>query len=64
MTKAKGVEGAKGKEAKTLSETKALKASRGKEAVPKAKESEPVKPQVVAQEKKAFSGKASDPSIS
>ena len=54
----------KGKEAKTLPETKGPKADKGKEAVPKVKESEPVKPQAVAQEKKAISGKDTEPPVS
>ena len=54
----------KGKEAKTLLETKGLEADRGKEATPKMKESKLVNPQAVAQEKKATSGKAADPLVS
>ena len=47
-------------ETKTLPKTKALEANQGKDVVPKTKEFEPIKPQVVAQEKKATSGKAID----
>ena len=50
----------KGKEAKTLPKTKALEADQGKDVVPKTKEFKPIKPQAVAQEKKATSGKAVD----
>lgn len=53
----------KGKEAKTLLETKGPKADPCKEAVSKEKESELVKPQAVASEKKATSGKAADPLV-
>ena len=59
-----GVEVAKGKEAKALPEAKGLEANRGKEVAPKTKGSELVKPQAVAQEKKASSSKAADPPIS
>ena len=38
----------KGKEAKTLWETKSPEANQGKEATPKKKESEPINPQAVA----------------
>ena len=55
---------AKGKEAKALLEAKGLKADQGKEAAPKIKESEPIKPQGMVQEKKASSGKATDPPVS
>ena len=55
---------AKGKKAKALPEAKGPKANRGKEAAPKTKASESVKPQAVAQEKKANSGKAANPSVS
>ena len=47
-------------QAKPLPETKGLEANQGKEAVFKI---EPVKPQAVAQEKKATSGKAANPPI-
>lgn len=58
------MEGAKGKETKTLPETKTSEAGRGKEAAPKAKVFLPIKPQAMAQEKKASLGKTSNPSIS
>ena len=47
-------------ETKTLPKTKALEADQGKDVVPKTKEFEPIKPQAVAQEKKATLGKAVD----
>ena len=58
------MEVAKGKEVKALPEAKGPEADWGKEVAPKTKRSKPVKPQVVAQEKKASSGKAADPHVS
>lgn len=58
------VEGAKGKETKALPKAKDLEADLGKEAAPNKKESESVKLQAVALEKKASSGKTANPSIS
>ena len=57
------MEVAKNKEAKALPEAKGPEANRGKKAAPKTKESEPVKPQAMAQVKKANLGKAVDPPI-
>nr|POE76684.1 hypothetical protein CFP56_76376 [Quercus suber] len=54
----------KGKEAKTLPESKGPEDVQGKDAAPKTKGSEPVKPQAVAQEKKTTSGKTTDSTIS
>lgn len=58
------VEGAKGKEAQALPKAKDLEAELGKEATPKKMESEPAKPQAIAQEKKVGLGKTADPPIS
>lgn len=58
------VEGAKGKEVEALPKANDLEAKLGKEAALKKKESEPAKPQAVAQEKKASSSKTIDPLIS
>lgn len=58
------VEGAKGKEAQALPKAKDLEAELGKEAAPKKMESEPAKPQAIAQEKKVGLGKTADPPIS
>lgn len=60
----RGLEGAKGKEAEALLKAKDLEADLGKDAAPKKKEFEPVKPQAVALEKKASSGKTADPPVS
>nr|POE55981.1 hypothetical protein CFP56_62811 [Quercus suber] len=54
----------KGKEAKTLPENKGPEDVQGKDAAPKTKGSELVKPQAVAREKKTTSGKATDSTIS
>nr|POE75377.1 hypothetical protein CFP56_60788 [Quercus suber] len=59
-----GVKVAKGKEAKALLEAKGSKADQGKEAAPKTKGSELVKPQVMPQYKKASLGKVADPPVS
>ena len=64
--KAKDKRAGHGKEvsqAKPLPETKGLEANLSKETASKAKESELIKPQVVAQEKKATSSKTADPSV-
>nr|POE86107.1 hypothetical protein CFP56_02474 [Quercus suber] len=63
---AKGKGASHGKEvsqAKPLLETKGLMADQGKETISKTKKSELVKPQAVAQEKKATSSKAADPLV-
>ena len=58
-----GVEVAKGKEA-SQGKARPKDKGKGKEAAPKIKESEPVKPQAVAQEKKATLGKVANPNVS